>query len=281
MRRGIGTISLVVYLGCIAFALPASDEREEARAKLTPWSPPSAVGWEPVGVSAMTKYDQATNARAAAWEARRRRGLLAGDERRDGWAAAAVTEPEPTRVARYRGVRFRVGEIKALLAAAHAADPVVTFGQPYTGPGSDPEDLSPDRLWRLCRGQIRDRGRALVMDLDNGREVRAYPVHAYRVDYEPVADQPDTYDCRMVLYGASTNVPPDYVGAVVHRRTYQFQVRMKDGTIEDGSGRWSGANRWNHPDFAWYPVERRQENPQLDYEAIRAIAAEAGAFAPR
>jgi hypothetical protein len=85
----------------------------------------------------------------------------------------------------------------------------------------------------------------------------------------------------MVLYAASTNVPPDYVGTVVHRRTYQFQVRIQDGVIEAGSGRWSGASRWNHPDFAWYPVERRQENPQIDYEVIRAIAAEAGAAPAR
>jgi hypothetical protein len=268
----------------VALAAPAaSAATDEGRSKVIPWSGhwwPMRRGQMANGytndTSPMRKHDQLTRARAASWE---RANHSDPDMPQwyghcHAWSAAAISEPEPTVVVRYRNVRFRVGDLKALLTEGHFADKPVLFGTRYTGPGTDQQDIYPDQLWKLCQDYIGKQGLALLMDLDGGKEVWTYPVYAYRVEYQPMNNQPDWYYCTMMIFSANTNVPPDYVGTVQHRKLYQFQVKMKDGVIQEGTGRWLGSSRYQHPDFAWYPSERGQENPELVHSLAQRIVEE-------
>ena len=38
---------------------------------------------------------------------------------------------------------------------------------------------------------------------------------------------------------------------------------------------WVGASVQDHPDFAWYPTERAQENPELDYSLVTQLVLQA------
>jgi hypothetical protein len=172
-------------------------------------------------------------------------------------------------------VTFRVGDIKGLLTEGHYGDKATLFGQRYLGEDCDPNDIAPDRLWKVCQDYIGEQGIPLLMDLDNTKEVWTYPVYGYRIDYNRSSEGGDLYDGEMTLFVSNTTVPPDYVGSLLLRKQYTFTIRMKNGVIEEGSGRWTGKSRKDHPDYAWYPASRGQENTGLVHGLAQKLAEQA------
>ena len=47
---------------------------------------------------------------------------------------------------------------------------------------------------------------------------------------------------------------------------------MRNGAIVEGSGRWTGHSRQDHPDYAWYPASRGQENVELVFGMAQKLA---------
>src|SRR5262249_52541164 len=191
MKRVMGTALLALLL----LAPAARASVEEARSRVTPWS----GHWWPMRKGQMVngyyyddpaplrKHDKVTGSNAADWE---RKNHYDTDYPKwyghcHAWAAAAATEVEPVHSITYNDVRFRVGDIKALLTEAHYGDKATMFGTRYTGPGDDPDDIYPDKLWKVCQEYMGEKGIALLMDLDNTKEVWTYPVYGYRVEYHP------------------------------------------------------------------------------------------------
>src|SRR5262245_28133613 len=92
-------------------------------------------GYRDDDIAPMRKHDKVTGATACAWE---HKNHYDSDFPKwyghcHAWAAAAVSEVEPTRTVRYQGVDFRVGDVKALLTEGHYGDTATLFGERYTG----------------------------------------------------------------------------------------------------------------------------------------------------
>jgi hypothetical protein len=156
-----------------------------------------------------------------------------------------------------------------------------TYGQRYNGPGDDPDDIYPDELWRVLKLYVKQQGVPLILDIDRLEEVWNYPVYAYKVEFVP-AGGGDTYQCRMDIWMADDGVEPGYVGTKVAKQSYEFTCKMRQGAVVAGSGKWVGASKENHPDFAWYPYVAKAENPEVQYDAVKKLLdGSAVAEAPR
>lgn len=222
----------------------------------------------------MRKHDRVTGANALGWE---RKNHYDTDYPKwyghcHAWAAAAVSEVEPVRPVRYEGETFYVGDMKALLTEAHYGDKATVFGERNTGGNADPQDIYPDALWKLLQDYVGEQGLPILIDSEASKEVWTYPLYAYTVDFEKARGSDNLYECEMTVFLADLKVSPDFVGTLPLRKTYTFTVRMKDGVIEEGSGRWTGESRTKHPDYAWYPASRGQENEDLVYSLAQRLA---------
>jgi len=234
-------------------------------------------GYRDDDMSPFRKHDRVTGAHANDWE---RRHHYDSDYPKwyghcHAWAAAAISEVEPTHTIRYRDVTFHVGDVKAILTEGHYGDKATVFGERNTGDGSDFQDIYPDKLWKVMQDYIGEQKLPLLMDLDPAVPVWTYPVYGYRIEYNRSDDGRDLYDGEMTLFVTNTTVPPDYVGCLRLIKHYTFQVRMRNGAIVEGSGRWTGRSRQDHPDYAWYPASRGQENEELVFSVAQRLADQA------
>jgi hypothetical protein len=260
--------------GLLAAPAPARAQSEEAAADFTPWS---GYWWphkEGRMVGPLTKYDQATGARAAAWEAKNHPKQSA-----EGWAgfchawsAACVLEKEPKGPISYKGQTLTVADQKAWLTVSHSADSADFFGRRNNGGvainSEVYQDLKPDMLWRYLKLYVQQRGIPLIMDIEAGPAVWNYPVYAYRVTWAPSGGSAGEVKAHLTLWMADDAVQPDKVGTKVKKTDYDFVCRMSGGNIVMGSGKWIGNSVKDHPDFAWYPQQQRSENPELKYEVV-------------
>jgi len=231
-------------------------------------------GYRDDDMSPFRKHDRVTGAHANDWE---RKNHYDSDYPKwyghcHAWASAAISEVEPTHTIRYKDVTFHVGDVKAMLTEGHYGDKATVFGERNTGDGCDFQDIYPDKLWKVMQDYIGEQKLPLLMDLDPGVQVWTYPVYGYRIEYNRSDDDRDLYDGEMTLFVTNTTVPPDYVGCLRLIKHYTFQVKMRNGAIVEGSGRWTGHSRQDHPDYAWYPASRGQENEELVFSMAQKLA---------
>ncbi|MFO0846111.1 MAG: hypothetical protein U0797_27640 [Gemmataceae bacterium] len=266
-------------------ALPERPDRslevggvDEGRASFLPWSGDWLKTREARAIRALHKLDLLTGKQAAAWEARAKDPNTACEWSGycHAWASAAVLEREPRtplvlRGATGRSVVLSVGDQKALLTLCHDQDEVEHFGERYKGSAEDDrKDIYPDQMWRCLRLYVKQRGIPLILDIDSGVQVWNHPVFRYRVTHGPHTT-PGLRLGRMEIWMADDAVPPDFIGTKVKKKTYQFTFRMNGKALVMGSGRWYGASRKDHPDFAWYPTMVRPKNPHIDAAAVRRL----------
>lgn len=282
--RLTGTLATTGLLLCSVIASPVTgaddvNVLEEASAKNTPWS----GYWWPHRQGAMlaplTNYDHLTGAGAVAWEREHHPSGPATPEwfgYCHAWAASSVLEAEPTsaHMARFqqRKKRLQVGDQKGLLAVSHAMDVANSYGDRYgDGHGSDDlQDLTPDSLWRLLKLYVKQQRVALILDIEASEEVWNYPVYAYRIVQTGELEN-GMRSAELGLWMADNSVAPNHVGLKPKYQSYEFQFRMRNGSIVMGSGKWTGRSVKDHPDFAWYPYIARSENPEVQYPIVREL----------
>ncbi len=251
-------------------AMNRSGAVEQAQSTIRPWS----GYWWPIQegelVGPLAKYDALTGHQAADWEEQhnpsgpnvpRWFGYC------HAWAAASVLEGEPNKKRSYPAgedvVALTVGDQKGLLTACHTEDLANSWGDRFgDGEGSeDPQDLSPDRLWRLLQMHIAQQKVPLIVDVEAGKEVWNYPVYAYVIRYKPAED--DLFLADLTLLMADDAVSPSHRGTKIRKQTCQFTFKMRGGNVLAGSSKWVGASRKDHPDFAWYPYKAVATNPEI------------------
>ena len=200
----------------------------------------------------------------------------------NGWAAAAILEPEPTKPKTIDGVTFSVADQKGLLAKWHFADSAEWIhGDPEKG--VEPADFHRALVQWMGAGK-----RAFVVDVSNGGDqILNLPVYRFRLFYtaDP-ADKAKTH-VRATLWFLDYRVPPDFVGSKNWPddggKTYEY-VLVGDRN-NPTSGAWQGASAtkelFARPQHIWYPnptarnTARPLVSPQLDYKLIQAITAAA------
>jgi hypothetical protein len=258
---------------------------EEATATTLPWSGwywPAKTGLLVLGYrgaepGTLVKHDRLSGKQAAIWEKQTYYHFAPDGANWWGhchaWSAAALTEPEPLHDVLQGGVTFHVGDLKGLLTEAHYADHGPFYGVRFNNlPGDDFQDMAPSLVWSVLRKYLHDNQIGIIFDLDPGVAVDSHPAYRYRLTTQSVGG--DVYQGQLSLWVAAL-VPPDFLGTATERKDYTFTFEARDGQIAAGSDHWTGASLMDHPDFAWYPAERGQANPELDYHLVSQLAAQA------
>jgi hypothetical protein len=281
---------------------------EQATANTTPWSGwwwPAKTGNLVLGYrggepGALEKHDQVDGRQASVWE--RQTYYHFDPQGADwwghchAWAAASVLEPQPTHDVARGGTVFHVGDIKGLLSEAHYSDHASFYGQRFNGnPGDDAQDMYPLNVWYVLRQYIYMNKTPVVFDLNPGPEVWSYPAYRYQISFQPI--DAGTYQSaaaaalsqekranagaqsygnafyqgQLSMWVSTFDVYPDVVGTATDQHNYTFVFQANNGQLVIGSDHWTGASVQDHPDFAWYPTQRAQENPQLDYNLVSQL----------
>ena len=232
----------------------------------------------------LDKYDQyvaralGENPRTREWE--RRQFAFPGNGwagHCNGWAAAALLEPEPIAARTELGVTFTVGDQKGLLSYYHFADAARwTFGE---GGSVHP----PDFHRALLRWMSGDDAKGFVVTFDmGGGEVWSYPAYRFESAWEPDPVTAYRWRVRTTLWMADMNVPVDFVGL----RQYPgpngklFEYTLDGDPRDAETGRWTGVSasgRLAHPGRIWYPSPADQNldhqwiSPEIDRGTIMNI----------
>jgi hypothetical protein len=195
----------------------------------------------------------------------------------NGFAAAALLEPEPTEPKEILGITFSVGDLKGLLVDYHFGDAAA-----WAFPDAD-NDLDPADFHGALLNWMQVEGKGFVMTFDlGGGEVWSYP--AYRFESEWTLDpvQNGVWRVKTTVWMADMEVPPNFVGlkpfpgpaGKILEYTLEGDPRNPSG------GAWTGASRqgrFAHPGRIWYPeplvrnLDRELVSPGLDRETVANI----------
>lgn len=196
----------------------------------------------------------------------------------NGYAAAALLEPEPTSAISSAGITFTVADLKGLLADYHFADAAAwTFG----GDGSvDPADFH-----RMLLDWVERRNKGFVVSFDlGGGEVWSYPLGQFESEWAPDAVEDGLWHVTTTVWLADMNVPADFVGTRLYPgeagKTFTYDVHGDPRQPTDGV--WTGASadgRFAHPGRIWYPragasaesSTRELVSPGLDRNTLAAL----------
>jgi hypothetical protein len=280
MKLDMSRFAAAAILLCVTTPVYAQSV-EQGTAAVTPWSGwwwPAKTGNLVLGyrgeAGALVKHDQLTGKQASQWE--QHTYYHFDPQGADwwghchAWAAASILEPQPTHDVYMGGMAFHVGEIKGLLSEAHYSDQATFYGQRYNGnPGDDFQDMHPLLVWYVLRKYLHDNQTPIVFDLNPGPEVWSYPAFKYQISFQPMGN--GAYQGQLAIWVGSFEVYPDLVGTKTEEHDYTFTFQAQGNQLIAGSDRWTGASVQDHPDFAWYPVQRGQENPQLDYNFVSRL----------
>jgi hypothetical protein len=196
----------------------------------------------------------------------------------NGFAAAALLEPEPTEDMQALGITFTVADQKALLADYHFADAAAwSFG--------DNGQVSPADFHRMLLNWLDGAGKGFVLTYDlGGGEVWSYPVYQFQSQWAMDPAEPELWHVTTTVWMADMNVPPNFVGlrAYPSEAGKQFEYTLRGDPRAPSGGEWSGISRqgrFAQPGRIWYPEPRVRNagrplvSPGLDRETIANILA--------
>lgn len=208
----------------------------------------------------------------------------------NGWAAAALLEPEPTAPVTAKGITFSVADQKGLLSDYHFADsPLWEYGSTATA-------LKPADLQRMVLQWIGGKHKGFVIDdYATSAQIESYPVYRFHIVYLPDPVDPNKTHVQLTLWMASYHVDANVVGSQPYpgpdgQRFDYFIYGPKDNPT---GGDWEGVSltgAQGRPRFIWYPdpnvrnVGRTLTSPDLRYATLLQILGRAptkqAAFGP-
>ena len=197
----------------------------------------------------------------------------------NGFAAAALLEPEPTEPRDVLGVSFSVADLKGLLIDYHFADAAAWA---YGADG----DLNPADFHRQLLTWLQAAGQGFVITFDmGGGEVWSYPVYRFESEWGMDPDEPDLWQAKTTVWMADMDVPPNFVGTKPFRGEagMAFEYTLRGDPRQPTDGAWTGHSqqgRFAHPGHIWYPepftrnLDRELVSPNLDRDTLAAIVSD-------
>lgn len=182
----------------------------------------------------------------------------------NGWAAAAIYEPEPA-AGEQNGIYFRVGDKKALLTELHQSDIGTTYG---LDPGNSAGTIGPLLFHTTLVRYIRDLGKPIVMELDPSEEIWNYPCYGYDTSW---SDEGNYRDYTTTCYFSQDFVSPDTSDTTYFTETYTYRFLIDNGEIS--AAEWTGESVVYHPHFLWDVAGRAPSNPYLDADRVSQLMA--------
>jgi len=183
----------------------------------------------------------------------------------NGWAAASVSEVEPTATVNDEGYTFYIGDLKGLWTMYYQA----ATGTVYLGSGG--ESMDPLTFQTVLQEYLRDNGIPLLMDSDPTEEVWTWPIYSYTMDW---TDDGDIRHVILNVWTSTDGVSPDDVNSNYESFDYTYDLTLSGG--EPVSGEWTGDSVADHPAFCWYPEEvvagKSSVNPYIEYDKVALLA---------
>jgi hypothetical protein len=269
---------------------------EHGEASKVPWSgwwwPAHPNGgqpqlWQPGGpYDKYERFVQSTgrpNPGVVAWEMENMRFYKPDEDwagHCNGWAAAALLEPEPREAVTRGGITFSIGDQKGLLSGYHFGDEAAWVV------GGKPDGTKPEQMRDALNLWMREKNRGFLANLYSGStQVWSAPAYKYETLYGPDLNLGHRTHFRTKIWFADYHVGPNYVGTQVfggEPKVYEYWI---DGPLDapTGSG-WEGISATNS-DFArpfhmWYPDPTTRSTlrwtPGLNYEIIKQLVPGAG-----
>lgn len=269
---------------------------EQGQANLTPWSgwwwPSHKNGgepqiWQPNGP--YDKYDRYVqslgmpNPDVVGWEKANMRFEDEDEEwagHCNGWAAAAILEPEPTAPVTVNGITFSVGDQKGLLSGYHFGDEAAWVV------GGKPNGTTPQELRQVLELWLGEKNKPFLANLySKDDQVWSAPAYRYETLYGPDATKPNVNHFRTKVWYADYHVGPNYVGTQIfggEPKVYEYWLEGPVNNPTDGG--WEGisatASDFAKPFHLWYPDPTtrngRRWTPALRYDIIKEIVPGAG-----
>ena len=198
----------------------------------------------------------------------------------NGWAAAALLEPEPSAPRTLNGVTFSVADQKGLLTSYHFADSAAW------AVGSEEKDVTPADFHRQVTRWIGgERTGAIFTFRPVGEEVWSYPAYKFETEIGPDPLEADLWHVRTVVWMVDNEVPAGFVGA---RPWPNANGKVLEYTLlgdphNPRGGTWSPKTdgQFGRPFMVWYPdpehrnVGRQLASPDLEYALLRRITGRA------
>jgi hypothetical protein len=194
----------------------------------------------------------------------------------NGWAAAALLEPEPAQGREIAGLSFSVADLKGLLSAYHFADSAAWLH----GEGGD---VSPVDFHQRLVDWLGNRQTGFILTFrpSQDEEVWSYPAYRFELVMGPDAVEPDVTHVKVTVWLSDNNVAADFVGVRPWRGEGQtYEYRLLGPRDAPHGGTWEGASldgRFARPGFIWYPdpehrnLDRALASPNLNYTTIERI----------
>jgi hypothetical protein len=196
----------------------------------------------------------------------------------NGFAAAALLEPEPTQPVTVFDIPFSVADQKGLLVDYHFGDAAAwSFGEDG--------QLDPAAFHRMLLNWLQgaDKGFVLTYDMGDG-EFWSYPVYRFESQWSVDAADAELWHVKTTVWMADMDVPPNFVGTRPYPSTTgkTFEYTLQGDPRDPTTGAWTGASRsgrFAHPGRIWYPEatvrndERDLVSPALDRQTIANILA--------
>jgi len=225
------------------------------------------------------------------------------------WVPAAINEPRPMRTVTYNGVDFHVGDLEALLIAAHNRTPAAMIGgrcnvgngetsveRDATGRAVDVEcrDTNAGALHVIMTNYLGLMHRPFAEDRTYDYQVWNQPVVAFSITKqdeisvaranELLSTTGDTYaynpdaaklyevnaTLTYITEASASTTPAD---TSRHERTdrYTYILEVDQAGLVIG-GEYVGGSRSNHPDFLWNPrMLTRSTVSNLDLAKVRML----------
>jgi hypothetical protein len=194
----------------------------------------------------------------------------------NGFAAAALLEPEPTAPISVLGINFSVADLKGLLVDYHFGDAAAwSFGED--------EPLNPANFHHMLLDWVglANKGFVLTYDMGNG-EVWSYPVYRFDSQWSMDPVDEDLWHVKTTVWMADMDVAPNFVGLKPYPSNAgkSFEYTLRGDPRHPTDGEWTGASRtgrFAHPGRIWYPEsavrngDRDLVSPGLDRETLGNI----------
>ncbi len=201
----------------------------------------------------------------------------------NAWAVASLVAPEPRQPMTLNGIRFGVGDLKAIIVKTYEdVEGMNFFGQRYLGDRlSLHTDIHPDQFHRIVQAEMFERGRPIIIDHDPGIPVWNTPI--WRAGFNIARDQTDPNVLHVAAWfsGARPFVPDyDYVGTVPisFEYTYDLYGYQEGDSFRVVRGEWTGRSLDDHPDFVTTLPEglivHRSRNTEIDNEVVSELLSE-------
>jgi hypothetical protein len=147
------------------------------------------------------------------------------------------------------------------------------LGHRYSSPYPDMwdptyRDIHPHYFHYLLQAFVKNRGQAIVVEVDPGFPVNNHPLYRYESS-SVFYPQRSRYSVTTTVYYADYARGYHDVGTTPMRQTYTYDLIVdREGRIIRGE--WTGSSQYNHPDFVWIPTQlappgNAYSNPGLNH----------------